>query len=148
VPEYGHHHRQLRKQYAHTVEAGRARCWRCGEPIAPGAKWHLGHDDAGERVMGPEHGRCNVGAMSRLRAADARAYRDGHAPAGDARQEHARWLRSLGWEGTERFSRHWGWFSDPKKDFSPACPCESCRAQFPPCPCSDCQRRAHNERNQ
>ena len=43
------------------VEAGIARCARCGEPITPGTEWDLGHIDGGSfgEFSGPEHGRCN-----------------------------------------------------------------------------------------
>jgi hypothetical protein len=43
------------------VEAGIARCARCGELIARGEPWDLGHIDGTERMVysGPEHRRCN-----------------------------------------------------------------------------------------
>lgn len=53
---YGSKHQRLRKQYESLVRSGRATCWRCGTPIAPDAKWDLGHNDHDRsRYMGPEH---------------------------------------------------------------------------------------------
>lgn len=53
---YGPDHRALREQYRPLVEAGDVRCWRCGELIAPGDAWDLGHDDRDRSVYrGPEH---------------------------------------------------------------------------------------------
>ena len=53
-------HRGLRAQLVPFVEAGLARCARCGEPIEPGSRWHLGHDDLDpSRYNGPEHAWCN-----------------------------------------------------------------------------------------
>jgi hypothetical protein len=42
---YGIEHKKLRVQVARIVKAGNARCARCGELIAPGEEWDLGHDD-------------------------------------------------------------------------------------------------------
>jgi hypothetical protein len=42
------------------VEAGLARCARCGELIKPGEPWDLGHNDHDRGVYsGPEHRACN-----------------------------------------------------------------------------------------
>lgn len=63
---YGQAHRELRAQLAPIVEAGRVRCARCGEPIAPGAAWDLGHvDDDRSRYAGPEHRACNRATAAR-----------------------------------------------------------------------------------
>jgi hypothetical protein len=63
---YGPRHRLLRAEIEPVVRSGLARCARCGEPIAPDAEWHLGHDDYDPGVYsGPEHGRCNDGAPRR-----------------------------------------------------------------------------------
>jgi hypothetical protein len=68
---YGHNHRRLRKQIKALVDAGRANCWRCGEPIEAGTDWDLGHADHTEpgarlpRYMGPEHQRCNRATAGR-----------------------------------------------------------------------------------
>jgi hypothetical protein len=47
------------------VEAGSVKCWRCREPIPPGAKWDLGHVEGGGRH--PEHAACNRAAGARTR---------------------------------------------------------------------------------
>lgn len=53
---YGHKHQQDRKRWAPVVKAGKARCRRCGQPIAPGARWDLGHDDHDRtKPTSPEH---------------------------------------------------------------------------------------------
>lgn len=53
---YGYHHKKIRKHWEPIVQAGRATCWRCGEPIAPDSPWDLGHDDNDRtRYRGPEH---------------------------------------------------------------------------------------------
>jgi hypothetical protein len=57
---YGGEHQRLRKHLALEVEAGRAYCARCGWLIAPGSKWHLGHDHIRGGYLGPEHERCNL----------------------------------------------------------------------------------------
>jgi hypothetical protein len=51
---------------ASQVVAGGVRCWRCGNPIRPDAKWDLGHDDETGHYRGPEHPRCNRSAGGRL----------------------------------------------------------------------------------
>lgn len=63
---YGPHHRALREQWAHIVNAGDAICWRCREPINPGQPWDLGHDDNDHTThRGPEHEHCNRAAAAR-----------------------------------------------------------------------------------
>jgi hypothetical protein len=65
---YGVGHQGRRRVLAPFVNAGLATCVRCGEPIAAGEDWHLGHDDYDRtRWKGPEHVRCNCGAPNRLR---------------------------------------------------------------------------------
>lgn len=60
MAEYGHRHRQVRRFWAPVVAGGGVDCARCGERIAPGTPWDLGHDDTGERLYsGPEHRACN-----------------------------------------------------------------------------------------
>ena len=58
---YGQAHRARRRAIAPMVEAGMVRCARCGELIAPGSPWDLGHVDGTVRRVysGPEHRRCN-----------------------------------------------------------------------------------------
>lgn len=62
---YGYHHRQLRAAVAEDVALGIVCCWRCGELIAAGEPWDLGHDDDDRSVYrGPEHPRCNRGSAA------------------------------------------------------------------------------------
>lgn len=53
---YGAEHQRLRRDLTPTVEAGQAKCWRCGQPIKPGSAWDVGHDDHDRSIIrGPEH---------------------------------------------------------------------------------------------
>src|SRR5215212_4160094 len=74
-PKYGVEHRAVREVWARRIAMGGVVCWRCKGPIAPGAPWHLGHDDRGLVHVGPEHPGCNVRAANALRADDARKWR-------------------------------------------------------------------------
>lgn len=66
---YGWTHQQERAKAAPVVAAGRAVCWRCRRPIAPGAPWDLGHHDLDRtRYMGPEHAACNRSAAAENKA--------------------------------------------------------------------------------
>lgn len=64
---YGRDHDRLRRALAPLVDTGRATCWRCGLPIAPGEPWDLGHDDHDRTITrGPEHAyTCNRSAAGR-----------------------------------------------------------------------------------
>lgn len=63
---YGRAHKALRKRLRPVVESGAAICWRCGDPIAAGAEWDLGHDDEDPtKYAGPEHVVCNRGTTPR-----------------------------------------------------------------------------------
>ena len=64
---YGKTHRDTRTALAPLVATGRATCWRCGLPIAPGDPWDLGHHDTDRSItMGPEHANtCNRSAAGR-----------------------------------------------------------------------------------
>jgi hypothetical protein len=61
---------RLRNQWAKRIAAGEAiKCCRCGKPVLPQQKWHLGHRDeigshAAGRYLGVSHQRCNVGARN------------------------------------------------------------------------------------
>jgi hypothetical protein len=106
-------HRTARKHLGREVASGVALCWRCGRPIAPGSKWHVGHDDAGERIMGAEHASCNLSAQNRVRAARARAFVNGGRAVVPV-------------ESGPRWSRHWFGGFDER--------CPDCRALSAPCP--------------
>jgi len=63
---YGRRHRQLRAAMEKQVATGLVKCARCGEPIAPGSAWDLGHDDNDRRrYTGPEHRYCNRATAGR-----------------------------------------------------------------------------------
>lgn len=66
---------EARAHWRPTVEAGNAVCPRCGLPIDPRGRWHVGH--VVDRALGgpdtlantrPEHGRCNEAAGGKLAA--------------------------------------------------------------------------------
>jgi hypothetical protein len=63
---YGVRHKVIRERLRPSVEAGRVRCARCGELIAPGEPWDLGHVDGDPtRYAGPEHRACNRATAGR-----------------------------------------------------------------------------------
>jgi hypothetical protein len=63
---YGTQHQTLRKEWAPLVEQGGVTCWRCGNLIAPGQAWDLGHDDHDRATYrGPEHRGPNRAAGAR-----------------------------------------------------------------------------------
>ncbi|MBN7419585.1 hypothetical protein D2E49_04350 [Mycobacteroides abscessus] len=63
---YGAYHKKLRRNWEPIVRAGRATCWRCGEPIAADGAWDLGHDDLDRtQYRGPEHVGCNRATAGR-----------------------------------------------------------------------------------
>lgn len=62
---YGYGHQQHRRRWAVVVDAGQARCSRCGQPIPPGAAWDLDHDDQRRGYLGPAHAHCNRAAGAR-----------------------------------------------------------------------------------
>jgi hypothetical protein len=65
---YGHRHQQARKRLAPLVDAGLVRCARCGDWIAPGEPWDLGHHDWDRSLYtGPEHRACNRATAGRWR---------------------------------------------------------------------------------
>ena len=64
---YNSIHRAIRARLKLDVDAGRCKCWRCGQPIVPATPWDLGHIDGTTRIAGPEHARCNRGTSKRER---------------------------------------------------------------------------------
>lgn len=66
---YGAAHQSLRKEWAERVNRGEVCCAKCGQWIAPGAKWHLGHDEQDRtKYIGPLHQGCNcdTGAFRKI----------------------------------------------------------------------------------
>ena len=64
---YNRGHQKVRKMWAPRVRAGTVKCARWHQPILPGEKWDLDHDDddpARRRYLGPSHRRC-TGRRSR-----------------------------------------------------------------------------------
>ena len=57
-----HHHQRRRAAIAPLVNAGRATCCRCHEPIHAGEEWHLDHDDSRGGYLGVSHAYCNLAA--------------------------------------------------------------------------------------
>lgn len=51
-----------RPAIAPLVNAGRATCARCGEPIHAGEEWHLGHNNTRDGYLGVSHSACNLQA--------------------------------------------------------------------------------------
>jgi len=74
---YGNRHQAKRREVAKLVNAGLARCCRCGERIAPRSQWHLDHADVPRAhelsiYAGPSHKACNLAWRNRRQAALAR----------------------------------------------------------------------------
>lgn len=56
-------HKRERERWKPLVDRGEATCCRCGLPLAPGAAFHLDHDDNDRtRYRGVAHPACNVRA--------------------------------------------------------------------------------------
>ena len=65
---YGPEHKALRAEWAPQVATGQVACARCGDLIAAGEAWDLGHTDDRTGYRGPEHARqCNRAAAGRMR---------------------------------------------------------------------------------
>ena len=63
---YGQQFQAERKVWVRMVAEGVVSCWRCLEPIQPGAEFHLGHDDNDRAIIrGPEHPLCNLSAAGK-----------------------------------------------------------------------------------
>lgn len=68
----GRRDQAARAALAPLVASGKAKCWRCNQPIDPREPWQAGHLD--DLVLGgdpdgtrlPEHRVCNTGAGARL----------------------------------------------------------------------------------
>jgi hypothetical protein len=76
---YGRRHRQLRRELAGVVAAGRAKCARCARPILPTEQWDLSHVDGGGPAdyEGVAHARCNrATATHRVEREQRRTSRD------------------------------------------------------------------------
>ena len=50
-------HRRLRNAWHPLVQTGGVQCTKCGQYIAPGEPWDLGHNP--NLVSQPEHPNCN-----------------------------------------------------------------------------------------
>ncbi len=59
---YGGRLQAERRRWEPIVQSGRVACVRCGLPIAPGARWHLDHDEDRVHYLGPAHAVCNLRA--------------------------------------------------------------------------------------
>lgn len=57
---WGNHHQRRRAAIAPLVNAGKATCARCHEPIHAGDEWHLDHNDARDLYLGVSHATCNL----------------------------------------------------------------------------------------
>ena len=57
---YGYAHQQARKAWATLVDEGEVDCALCGDPIEPGAVWHLDHTEDRTDYRGPAHAACNL----------------------------------------------------------------------------------------
>jgi hypothetical protein len=68
---YGTDHQALRRQVRRQVDAGEAKCWRCGQRLDPAEPWDLGHDPIDRtKYRGPEHVKCNRSTNHGFRRAD------------------------------------------------------------------------------
>ena len=61
---WGAAHQRRRAAIAPIVNAGKATCCRCGEPIHAGEDWHLDHNASRNGYLGPSHARCNLAAAA------------------------------------------------------------------------------------
>ncbi|MGO9098860.1 MAG: hypothetical protein ACLP9Y_05240 [Mycobacterium sp.] len=97
---FGRAHQQERTRVKKLVDAGAAKCSRCGHRIAPGQAWHLDHADTTDAhrrglYRGPSHAHCNLAARNRRQAALARQAQ-GLPPVEDY-EEPPRTARALDW---------------------------------------------------
>jgi hypothetical protein len=73
---YGWDHQTERRHWDVAVQAGHARCVRCGLPIIPGTPYHLDHRDDRLGYLGVSHARCNLAAAGRRGNETQRAKRE------------------------------------------------------------------------
>jgi hypothetical protein len=71
---YGPAHQARRRRLAPYVASGAVRCARCGELIAQGADWDLGHTDDRRGYLGPEHAACNRATAPRRALITSRSW--------------------------------------------------------------------------
>ena len=57
---WGAAHQRRRAAIAPLVNAGKATCCRCHQPIHQGEEWHLDHTDARDGYLGVSHASCNL----------------------------------------------------------------------------------------
>jgi hypothetical protein len=57
---WGHDHQRRRAAIAPVVNAGKATCARCGQPIHAGEELHLDHTDTRDGYLGVSHATCNL----------------------------------------------------------------------------------------
>ena len=57
---WGNAHQRRRAAIAPLVNAGKATCARCLEPIHQGEEWHLDHNDTRDGYLGVSHAACNL----------------------------------------------------------------------------------------
>ena len=77
---WGHHHQQRRAAIAPLVNAGKATCARCLEPIHAGEPWHLDHNDTRDGYLGVSHSTCNLRDGANKTNARRRPGSDGQRP--------------------------------------------------------------------
>ena len=46
------------RRHRPIVNAGKATCCRCNEPIHAGEEWHLDHNDTRDGYLGVSHATC------------------------------------------------------------------------------------------
>jgi len=68
---YGSAYDHYRKLLAEQIAVYGAFCYRCGQPIPPGAPFHADHIAGKDRpdLLAPSHPYCNTAAGGRTRAA-------------------------------------------------------------------------------
>jgi len=57
---WGAAHQRRRAAIAPLVNAGKATCCRCHQPIHAGEEWHLDHNDTRDGYLGVSHASCNL----------------------------------------------------------------------------------------